>query len=100
MPHSGLDLLKLIVPSIGSSTQIASAFGRAQPLLLAEKGDPGIGLGEHLPHLPLDLDVDRGRVVAIALVDHRSVVGAAATDELGAQVDGPLGREQGPGREP
>ena len=87
-------MLKLIVPSMGSSTHSASVSAGRKTFLLAEEGDPGVCLGQHFPDDPLDLDVDGRRVIAIALGDHRPVVGAATTDELRAEVDRPLGRQQ------
>ena len=94
--QSGLSLLKLIVPSIGSSTQRGPASARPPPSSSPEKRDLRRGAGKQGPHRGFDMEIDVGGEIPIALGDQGADVGAARAHDLRAAFHRLLGREEKP----
>ena len=60
VPQVGRPEMKLLVPSIGSSTQTYSASGRSLTIFLADDAMRGKGLGDQPPHRGLGAAVGLG----------------------------------------
>ena len=93
--HSGLSLAKLIVPSIGSSTQ-RGRFGviLPPPPSSPRNGMSGVAVGKRRLDRRLDLQIDVGGEVSVSLGDQRTDVRPALPQDPRADVDRLLGGKQ------